>query len=53
MNVSWSDTVPLVTEVVKMGDGLPSIVVHNKEDSLRMMWQHIVELQSVIDEATA
>ena len=46
MRVSWADGVPLVTEVKIMGDGYPSIVVHNKEDSLRLMWARIEATQS-------
>lgn len=40
-SVSWLDDVPVVSEVRIMGDGLPSIVVYSKDESLKKMWAYI------------
>lgn len=59
MNVSWQyghgdqPPVPVLTEVVEMSDGQPSVVVLSLVESLRRMWAEIERLTALIDRTDA
>jgi hypothetical protein len=51
MAVSWGpDGVPLVTTVEYESASSGSIVVHDKADSLRLMWAEIERLRAVLSD---